>query len=242
MQAGKAYSSKNSMNPHVHSIASLIKINGAQPPDSPPSNKPPLLTGTAGARLISVFEPYRTDGANWSPAVTAYCTEAKAAAMRMATAMFRHEHGHAFSLIGQTSVGKSMLMRLLCAWWNRWVPPHTGLREGFHQAEWIDWPSHDWRDIEDAKASRFLVIDEFGRGRNGKASEGAWDRLIDILSFRESRGLWTGLTAQFTGDELRAADGALFQRLRRNGSVCIQAPAQVTPFPDRPSTRTAESK
>lgn len=162
-----------------------------------------------------------------------FSSNAKNAALRAATGMFRHDPGYTFSLIGQTTVGKTMLMKLLRGWWNRYVTPYTGPRETFHAAEWIDWPNHDWKAVEDAKDSRFVIIDEFGRGRSGAATSSAWDRLIDFLSYREGRGYWTGMTAQMLASELERADAALYQRLRRNGSVCIQAPSAVKPYTDR---------
>ena len=184
--------------------------------------------------LPDVFSAYLTDGPGWTDADRAFSREAKAAALDIAAKMAARARGHVFALLGQTTVGKTMLMRLLLKFW-RAMPPLT-YRSGevpqFHTPRFISWPSHDWRIVEDERLTPFVVLDEIGRG--GRSASGAdRDRLIEFLSVRESRGLWTGVTANLTFDELREMDAALAERLRRNGSIAIQALSDVQPFTAR---------
>ena len=140
-----------------------------------------------------------------------------------------NENGYMISLIGQTSVGKTLLMKCLRRFWNYHVPPkpYTS-RADFHLATWTDWASHKWEAVEDAKSARCLFLDEVGRGRQRDAN--GLDRLIDLLSYRENRGLWTGLTAQLSHKEFMELDPALGERLRRGRNVCFQAGNSIRPF------------
>lgn len=195
----------------------------------------PLLQKPAG------FDGFLTDGPGWSEADRIFAEAAKSATLEVAAKMAAGERGHVFALLGQTTVGKTMLMRLLLRFWRKLPPRRYGSGEvpQFHFPSFIAWPSHDWRQVEEERLTPFVVLDEIGRGRNGSSLDR--DRLIDFLSVRESRGLWTGVTANLTFDELRGIDAALAERLRRNGGICIQALADVKPFTDRMVAASGEA-
>jgi len=180
-----------------------------------------------------VFEVFECDGPGWNDSDRAFSQEAKAAALDVAAKMVAGWTGHVFALLGQTSVGKTFLMRLLWRFFLRSVPyaNYPGTEPPSH-AGWINWPKHHWQELDDHETTRFLVIDEIGRGKRATTSSD-WDDLVALLSIREHAKLWTGVTANLTFEQIRKIDAALAERLRRNGGVCIQALGDVRPYDTR---------
>lgn len=176
---------------------------------------------------------YITDGTGWTTGERTYAAACKSAASDMAMAMFRHAPGYCLALLGQTTVGKTFLARLLCRWWNGFVRYAGGTPWRFEDTVWIPWPNHTFSQVEEAERSPGLVVlDEVGRGRtSATAAAGAIDRLVDFLTIREAHGLYTIVTANWTAKEV--PDAALLERFRRNGSRCIEAPSELRPFSRR---------
>jgi len=172
---------------------------------------------------------YRADGNTWTDDERTYAAACRAHADRMAADMFRHEPGYCLALLGQTTVGKTFLARLLMKWWNQYARL-AGQSHLYEDGIWIDWPNHQFGQVEEATGCKgLLVLDEVGRGRvSAAAAASATDRLIDLLSLRENRGLYTVVTANWSADQV--PDGALLQRFRRRGSRCIEAPPSIRPF------------
>lgn len=142
-------------------------------------------------------------------------------ACNMAT---KGERGYSLSILGATSAGKTMLAKLLRSFWNRGLArEHCSI---------VNWPTHDWQDLETERSAPCIAIDELGRGERGK-NGGEWSRFLDFFNFRQERGLWTIVTCNLTWDEIRTIDPAIASRLRRNGGVVLQAGAGVRPFEDR---------
>lgn len=179
------------------------------------------------------FDRYRTAGPLWTREEAAIARTAKAAVLRMAVAMARRHRGWTLALLGQTTIGKTMLMRLLYCL--AMALPRSRYRDGREPPAdfgWIDWPDHTWQQVQEHYRTRFLVLDEIGRGNRANRGEDT-DRLLTLLSAREANGLYTGITCNLSFDELCQRERALAERLRRNGSVCIQALADVRPFTQR---------
>lgn len=156
-----------------------------------------------------------------------FSVAAKAIAEETMLAMAADQQGHAVSFIGQTTVGKTMLARIILNFWNLRVSPRRYSRPdltSFHSGCFISWPSHDWKELETERAAPCMVIDEVGRGARDQS------RLIELISYRENRRLWTIITSNLIFDEIATWDRALAERLRRNGSRCLEAPACVRPF------------
>jgi hypothetical protein len=201
-----------------HSIANLISLQAS--PSSPESQSPRPVP----RKLVSFFDSYRIDAPGWNPAEQAFASKCQQRAIEFAMDMRNHEPGRFLSLLGQTSAGKTMLARLLLRFWNRGLArPHARL---------LDWPSHDWREVEAERDTPMLAIDEIGRGtRGGNGPE--WTRLMDLLNHRQSRRLWTVLTSNLTYPEIQRQDPAIASRLRRNEGIVLQAGADVRPFEER---------
>lgn len=145
-------------------------------------------------------------------------------------AMIAGRPGHVVSFIGQTTVGKTMLARLILKFWNSKIAPRQYSRPNlttFHVGTFISWPSHDWKALEDERGTPCMVLDEIGRGNRDQS------RLIELVSYRESRKLWTIVTSNMSFKEIAEWDRALAERLRRNGSRCLEAPGFVKPFTER---------
>jgi len=176
---------------------------------------------------------YLTEGPTWTPEECNYARAVHTAACEMAAAMFRHAPGYCLALLGQTTVGKSMISRKLKEWWNLTARFAGNQVWKYEAATWIDWPNHTFQQVEDAtRTNGLLILDEVGRGRvSAAASAAATDRLIDLLSIRENRSLFTVVTANWSAADV--PDGALLERFRRNGSRCIEAPAKLRPFSRR---------
>lgn len=145
-------------------------------------------------------------------------------------AMLAGEPGHAVSFLGQTTVGKTMLARIILKFWNLKISPRQYSKPNqtaFHVGAFVSWPDHDWKELDAEKNTPCMVLDEIGRGNREES------RLIQLISYREHRRLWTIITSNMGFKEIEAQDRALSERLRRDGSRCIEAPAVVTPFSAR---------
>lgn len=191
-----------------------------------PSIQPCSYTGV----IERALESYRTTGAGWSPIDCAFSNAAKQQAADTMLMMLNGDRGHCVSFIGQTSVGKTMLCRIILKFWNISVPSiryGKGQTPMFHHGAFISWPSHDWKDLEDEQSSPCVVLDEMGRGNREQA------RLIEFISFREARGLWTLITSNLSFCEIERWDKAIAMRLKRNGSRLAEAPSFVNPYVER---------
>lgn len=177
------------------------------------------------------FESYRTSGPGWNTEERQHAMACVSEAELMAARMRHHDPGYSLAFLGQTSSGKTMLAKLIRRFWNHKVSPKPGVSE-IHFAHFINWPSHDWRDVDDERSSPCVIVDEVGRGERGK-NGAEWTRFLDFFNFRQERSLWTVLTSNLTWDEIKAVDPAMASRLRRHNGVIMQAGSKVRPFEDR---------
>jgi len=218
---------------HIQDIA----LRRASPPTPEPDPAP--LRGAAKAKLISTVSDYITTGPGWTEAESSNATEARELAMEAATHMFRHAPGYCLAFIGQTTCGKTFLARKLKKWWSEVARFAGGTEWKYDHGEWISWPNHTYEEVEEkGQTTGLLVIDEAGRGRTGAvASTAAVDRLIETLSIREHRRLFTVVTANWTADCV--PDRALLERLRRPPARCLQSPVSLRPYNKRLPDETA---
>lgn len=123
-----------------------------------------------------------------------------------------------------------MLARIILKFWNSKISPRQYSKPdqtAFHVGAFVPWPDHDWKELESEKNTPCMVLDEIGRGSRDQS------RLIQLISYREQRRLWTIVTSNMGFKEIAEWDRALAERLRRNGSRCLEAPAIVAPFSAR---------
>lgn len=150
----------------------------------------------------------------------------------MASDMRENEEGWCLSLMGQTSTGKTMIGNRLLSFAKNLAAckPRYYVGEPPPAPSKIYWPKHVWSQVEELTFATFLFVDEIARGDRGGAE---WRRLMDLLTMRVERRLFTVITSNLTFEELRKIDPSVASRLRRNGGVVIQAGGAVRPFEDR---------
>jgi DNA replication protein DnaC len=142
------------------------------------------------------------------------------------------------SLLGPSGIGKTFILRQALACLRRahetghWSLPTPTGRRGPQMAHLI--PAEDLQDWAAPRAYArhdVLYIEDIGSGADTDAGAGRVlrNRILELLQLRSGR--WTFLCAnQHRAQLAESLDHRTASRLQRDGSVCLELPAEVPDF------------
>lgn len=179
------------------------------------------------ARCTWEYQPYHNALSNVLPSVQEFVS-----------AIVRKESPRWLSLLGPSGVGKTHILKQAM----------SSLRRAHSRGAWSIRTPTGWRgpqmahiipaeDLNDYRAPRdyakydVIYIEDIGSGGDmGKGSGNVLrSRISELLQLRS--GKWTMLCANLYRGEIEAQlDGRIASRLKRDGSTCIEIPAEVPDF------------
>ncbi|MEN3940694.1 hypothetical protein WJU23_05315 [Prosthecobacter sp. SYSU 5D2] len=205
----------------THITAHLAEATRPINPDATPDIHPEI------ARLNWNYDPYHNALRPILPRVQEFVS-----------AIIRKEPPRWLSLLGPSGVGKTHILKQAM----------SALRAAHSRGAWSIKTSTGWRgpqmahiipaeDLSDWKAPKdyarydVIYIEDIGSGALMDKGAGGviTSRIKELLQLRS--GKWTMLCANLYRGEIETAmDGRIASRLKRDGSTCIEIPADVPDF------------
>lgn len=179
------------------------------------------------------FEEYHPSLRAVLPAVQRFCSDA-----------LNNRAPYWLTILGPSGVGKTFVLkqayRYLRAGGDGWPIPIPYRKDGSERRSTCEHviPA---RDLEDYRAAReyahpdLVYVEDIGSGAGLEKGSGAVlkGRIAEMLQLRT--GKWTMLDANMSRAEIAdKIDPRIASRLKRDGSILIEIPADVPDFSDRP--------